>query len=806
MKFIFCIFTCCILYTFTSQAQTASSKLEIGSLSESLLEALILEKVNAHRQEKKLPTLQNQESLAKAAANHSSYQGSVKKLTHEQNNASLRTPSLRVAKFGGNFNLVGENVALVPLNTQSTYATVAESFFQAWMNSPPHYQNIITPDYKNSGIRFRFGKDPKTRQPIIYATHVFAGLKARYFSDVTAPSDNYGIAPFNSFCDNYKNTASIAEVLANFIIVKKDSVYLHYHNLNHIEQYFLTNENDGFAIDVIERKQFPCESPNLTSAIGAYQGVPLPPKYREELLVNNPMQAQNKFLAFLGVLPEGLVDNYQLNVISIRQNCACSNSNYLEVPVNDIPLVKILPVWHTTFKVNKLDYKEKVTEVQFAQGKSTLNTTEVTRIKSLISKHKKNIQRVHIFATSSVEGSSDKNEQLGINRAQYIQDIFKQAGYNPSIINYHTLERWDLFRQQIKGTPFAFLLEMNNSQIQSRLNTDKVLFDKVEYLLAQQRKTQITLKINTEENFENIPDNEAEMLAEFERLLETKEFEKALEVQSKMVYAFVNDKLNKNTLLATKIPLEKDYIPMLSNQIAVELFFSDYIPHSVLVPNWGDPFFSVDQAFVDKLLKLISLSDADLPLQYNLSAFAIKYMRYTRNSIMDAAQLYEKILGFSDADFYGELSTWNKKEIERLKLNFHLAAADYFYQKFEYEKRDNSLKYVRKHYASQDLKIDEALYLAKYFNQNYRFNWAIDLLKNSLEKTPEHEDTYFTYVQTSTLLQNFNQPLEANYLVDLEKALKMNKNRWCTWMNTNYQLMHNSEFKSIYCERCANLK
>jgi uncharacterized protein YkwD len=793
-----------IFFSITIKAQTASSIVETSNFSSAFLESLIIEKINAHRKEKNLDSLENDATLTKAAANHASYQGSVKMLTHEQKSIHLKSPSLRVANYGGNFNLVGENVALVSFNSKSSYAAVAEDFFQSWMNSPPHYQNIIKPEYKHSGIRFRFSKDRKTRQPIIYAAHVFAGLKAHFFSKV--PRDNYGISPFNSSCDSYKKNATIAEVLANFIIVKKDSIYLHYHNLKHIQQYFLTSENDGFAIDIVERAQFPCDNPNLTSAVGAYKGVSLPPKYTEELLVNNPMYEQNKFLAFLGVLPEGLVDNYQLNVISIRDNCACSNSSYLEVPVSGIPLVKILPVWHTTFKVNKLDYKEQVTEVQFAQGKSVLNSTETSTIKNLITQHKKNIQRVHIFATSSIEGSSDKNEQLGIARAEYIKELFKKAGYSPKIINYHTLERWDLFRQQIKGTPFAFLLQLSDLQIQERLNTDKILLDKIDYLLAQQRKTQITIKISTEEKFNAIPDDETELLAEFERLLEAKELETALEVQSKMVYAFVNDKLDKATLLATKIPLEKEYIPMLSNQIAVELLFSDYIPHSVLVPNWGDPFFSVDQTFVDKLMNLIKLSETDLPLQYNLSAFAIKYMRYTRSSIMDATLLHQKILGFSDAEVYGKLSTWNKTEIERLKLNFHLAAADYYYQKFEYEKRGSSLEYVREHYSNQDLKIDESLYLAKYFNQNYRFQWAIDLLKNSLENAPEHEDTYFTYVQTSTLLQDFNKALEKPYLEDLEKALQMNQSRWCAWMNTNYQLMHNADFKSVYCERCLGVK
>ena len=51
-----------------------------------------------------------------------------------------------------------------------------------------------------------------------------------------------------------------------------------------------------------------------------------------------------------------------------------------------------------------------------------------------------------------------------------------------------------------------------------------------------------------------------------------------------------------------------------------------------------------------------------------------------------------------------------------------------------------------------------------------------------------------------------HEALEAPYLADLEKALQMNQSRWCTWMNTNYQLMHNADFKAIYCERCLGVK
>lgn len=790
------------MLVFGTNAQSPDSKLEIGNLSSQLLESLILQKINNHRSEKNLKTLKNSEALAKAAANHSSYQGNKKKLTHEQDNVNLKTPSLRVHKFKGKFNLVGENVALVSWDNSSTYASIAEDFFQAWMNSPPHYENIINPDFRNSGIRFRFSKDAQTKGSVLYATHVFAGPQARYFSTVEVPNDGYGLSPFNERCKDYYYGKNISEVLANFLIVQKDSIFIHYHNLEQIRNYVLAQEKHGLAIDIVERQQFPCTSPNLIDETGVSKGILLPPKYREELLENNPLKEQKQFVGFLGVLPKGLVDNYQLNIIHINDNCSCVNSTYLDIPANDIPLVEIKPIWHTTFKVKELSYNETVQKVQFVKGKSTLAFNELEKLKDVYKTYQSSIQRIHIFATSSVEGNSADNDELGAARAEYIKQIFVEAGFSPNWINYHTLERWDMFRRQIKGTPFAFLLELTNKQIQKRLNSDKILAKKIEPILAQERITQVTFKISNGEKLKAIEFDEKTLLKNFEEAVQQKNFDRALEIQSKMIYAFVNDKLSKATLLSSQLPLEKEYIPFLSNQMAVELFFGDYIPHAVLIPNWGDPFFDVNQDFVDKLSKLVDLSNNHLPLQFNLNAFAVKYMRYTQSSFMDVKELYLNILKFSDHKLYGKLSEWNQFEIERLKLNFHLAAVDYFYTKFDYKKRENSLKYILKHYSKQQLQTSELLFLAKYFNKNFRFSWAIDLLKKSLKDSPNHEELFFTYLKTRTLKENLNE-ISEEYKLLIEQALNLNSSKWCNWVNSNFQLLNVPYLKNMYCKECG---
>jgi len=154
-----CMLTCSVF------AQIFNEK----DIDQSRLENLILQKLNQHRSELNLTPLRSQIHLQKAAIFHSKYQANNNILTHDQNNKKYESPFKRVIAHGGINATIGENVAFISL--KKTYEEVAEDFYQAWKNSPPHYENMIYPDYRYSGIRFQVN----TVGDLIYGTHVFGG-------------------------------------------------------------------------------------------------------------------------------------------------------------------------------------------------------------------------------------------------------------------------------------------------------------------------------------------------------------------------------------------------------------------------------------------------------------------------------------------------------------------------------------------------------------------------------------------------------------------------------------------------------
>ncbi|BDS11230.1 hypothetical protein AsAng_0019420 [Aureispira anguillae] len=75
------------------------------------------------------------------------------------------------------------------------------------------------------------------------------------------------------------------------------------------------------------------------------------------------------------------------------------------------------------------------------------------------------------------------------------------------------------------------------------------------------------------------------------------------------------------------------------------------------------------------------------------------------------------------------------------------------------------------------------------------------MLENGLKDHPTHEDMFFTYLQTLILFENTN-PLSEGFVSKLQKALKMNPQRLCQWIESNYQLLHFTHLKNLYCKNC----
>ena len=161
-------------------AQNPPEPIEDNSFNYTLINRLILEKINAKRVKLHLSALAPDSILYLAAKNQADYLVKQGKLTHFQKKKQLEDPQKRVQYYHGEFSAIAENAAMEfwskqvmekdkKLHTYTTYEELAEALVDGWIHSPTHYQNLSNKVYNSSGIATTINVKEKQ----VYAVQVF---------------------------------------------------------------------------------------------------------------------------------------------------------------------------------------------------------------------------------------------------------------------------------------------------------------------------------------------------------------------------------------------------------------------------------------------------------------------------------------------------------------------------------------------------------------------------------------------------------------------------------------------------------
>jgi len=161
-------------------AQTEPEVIDEANFNYSLLNKLILEKINAKRQKLRVGTLSPDSILYLAAKNQADYQVKEDKLTHFQKKKQTEDPVKRVKYYHGEHYAIAENAAMEfwgvrvqekdkKIHIYHTYEEVAEAFVEGWIHSPIHYTNLSAKIYDLSGVATSINLKEKK----IYAVQVF---------------------------------------------------------------------------------------------------------------------------------------------------------------------------------------------------------------------------------------------------------------------------------------------------------------------------------------------------------------------------------------------------------------------------------------------------------------------------------------------------------------------------------------------------------------------------------------------------------------------------------------------------------
>ena len=121
------------------------------------IESLLFILTNKERQKRGLEELKFDKRLRIAARKHSNDMLNRKYLSHNSGDKISKTPLHRIYNSGLPILVVGENLAenkgdLVQAFLKNNPDSLANIVMKKWMNSPPHKENVLNPDFTHMGI------------------------------------------------------------------------------------------------------------------------------------------------------------------------------------------------------------------------------------------------------------------------------------------------------------------------------------------------------------------------------------------------------------------------------------------------------------------------------------------------------------------------------------------------------------------------------------------------------------------------------------------------------------------------------
>jgi len=781
-KFVLGLFVLLLVSKPALFAQNADYK----KFDTSKLALLIAEGINKVRDSLQAKPLQfSNKSLLKAAENQSVYMASTGKLSHGQTNQKYKDPASRISNFGGKYLMTAENVAYIDPGTNSgiSIEQLAKMFVQNWVNSPSHFANLSNKNLTETAVFVHFDK-AKNR---FYATQVFGTPEQELSTTFKVPNNAYGIkSPGQDYVNNCKSCIDFYQSKPNDVQYGLqrigDDVYFLMTDMDWLQQMFI-GENDGFAVDIIQRDQFMCGAQNITAS-ALYRGVLLPPIYAKTIKATAQLDPNKIVRVKAGTIPIDLRNkDLEFNFLWISNKYSCHNTVFYDIPVDKwdlipMPLLADMPAaknpedtWLTKkfkfvipFEKDKYDYKKEDLKPLY----DSLNMTEFA------------IKSIKISAFASVEGSEERNVILQQKRAESI--VHALQDYQKETIKQEIAvpENWVEFFQDIEYTPFSKFKSQSKIEIKESLAELKDN-QALEKILAKHRKAILIIDLEKRTNYGNNP---ALLKQEFEKLLSTKKIEQAAQLQAYMYENVVNKKLPATIIDEIIIPEKLEYTQLYNNSLVFKYeFLQSALP-----------------ATIAAFEKLKTIKPNDAKCNYNLAVLHIKAW-LLGNNLLENNALKKEIENLTKLGI-------EPNKVKKLMLNYHIVLSEKLFAKRMYNEKDKAIIYLYSNYKQAISTDEEHLALARYFARYSKFDWATTLLTEKANKVDVNEDLLFYYI--NLVLFDSKITSKPSFRTILLNAANSNKKRFCNMFKRNhsepgaisFQLLSDVYLKKNYCEIC----
>lgn len=765
-----------LFLSFSALSQTTIN--DVYNPDPELLNKFILQEVNKIRKKEKVEPLENKTELLLAAQDHAEYMLEKEKITHFQRfNKKKKYPKNRVDFYGRQFNVVGENVQLTNLKIGNrpddkknppitTYEKLAEELVTNWKNSPPHFQNMVSPDFKTTYVAVAVNADGE-----VYACQLFGGsiYQTKYEEQV----DTLKYKPENPrrcrWCQGRVPLGTVV-VLPDSSIVFTYSTFLRRPTYKGSRMRLFNPWNDGIAANIVLKSQYPCDSSNYFNGRRAVRGIPLPPVYKKDYFVG-----MFNTRVYLGKVPSYINEDFEVNLTVVKNKRTCSEIIYNIIPswyYVDIPL---------TFGIEPQELLEEdlvldtISAVMFfRKGQiEPIDSSALNDLSEFLSLNKGKIDRISLEGYASIEGTKEGNTVLYSNRAKYLSDFLVGKGIDVSRISTTVNENFEDFREDIVGTEFEYLGKLSDSELKNALK-DNALEQKLEPILAKHRYVHVIM--TTKDTVDLVVTKEM-VQTMFRQAVESKKARYAAQLQRVQYHFILQGEMDLEELDDVEIPMMKRNKLLLHNKAAIR--------------------FLVDTLNKDRY----SLLEDDLE-QVKLVDTTFKRVR-TSLAILEYYKWEQGRLDMSRKKYFKKLKTLkyvDKRIQARIILNF---ASRCDWTQLRKKKRYHNR--VKSYIGNARLDADKTFELASYYSYFKQNKFAYDLVKNKIDETDNPED--LVYFLKLIHLTNVNLPHD-KYIGYFKKLLKYRGAEFCTYFNSpnlNFQILDDPDVKEIYCKECAGV-
>lgn len=747
---------------------------QLSSSNKDLLKKELSSLINTYRIDNGLMELESDPILEKAALSQCEYMAKNDTLTHAQKKGTLRTPAKRVKYFKGKtFLSVGENVLYTAVESfrlnKKEVAALAETIFLQWKNSPAHNANMLGTEYSFAGISFK--EDLKKNR--IFAAQVFArkGIEI----DGQLSSNGFGLRQGPENCeDQYGILSNLVLNVGNSIQIEGDEVVFYFHNMNLFKKIF-NSPNDGIAIDLVGREQFPCEGPNQLDLSKVYDGVLLKPMYRDEILAKNRADNPRHIVTTIGKIPEqfqAIPGEYiRLSTVLINNGKTCKYLIECLVPAEDYELLPVEPKLIDP-KNAHLTGRGVGSMEQLVYEFNTSETTPNNHPKSKRGSEK--IIGITIQSYSSVEGNSRNNEILHEQRAMAIRsDLMSRFNVRSNQIQIDSKINWELMRFQLLYAGADTIDYLSNDSIQgliasgdSTLNWDSLLYVQRTAIatIFFEDKTTNTLSLA-----EQTAGQLAQAIAQQNYPNANKCLRALYEEEDIMREIIFSEGIFD--ALKSRPELVQNSAALLTRYCSRNLYKSTEFIYA-----WMNRVDELNEDTRHNLLILYAKVGAQLLEKWDVSAKNLANVVHPLR--MDA--VVPEIIQ------------------DELLLNTHLIYIRYFGQVNDGEGLSSSFNFIANYFKPKALSEKDDNKLALFFNNWSTYDRTVDYLLAKYHSNALNEDGLFILAMT----MHFLNPEHPSFMEINETLLKKNKIRWCEWINIDYQTMRNTKLKSMYCESC----